>query len=113
MIEWAEGALLERLGILDTIHRSPREVTVPRVHVEADFREVCRFRDVVDIDVEVTDVGTTSLTYRAEIHRAGRLCVEARVAVALRGVDGKPVAWPEEWRRLLTSAGPQTPEPHP
>jgi acyl-CoA thioester hydrolase len=109
MIGSAEAALLERLGILEALLHS-RGLTLPRAHVEADFRGVCRFRDVVDTTVEVTDVGTTSLAYRAEIHRADRLCVEARVVVALCSADGEPTAWPEEWRRLLTSAGPQAPE---
>lgn len=109
MIGCAESALLERLGILDALHHS-RGLTMPRVHVEADFRGVCRFRDVVDTTLEVTDVGNTSLAYRAEIHLADRLCVEARVVVALCGAGGEPTAWPEEWRLLLTSAGPQAPE---
>jgi acyl-CoA thioesterase FadM len=107
MIGWAESALLERLGIL--AGRDAREINMPRVHVEADFRVPCRFRDRLDITLEVGDLGTTSLTYRAEIHRAGQLCVEARLVVVLQDASGRPVGWPEEWRRLLSSAGPQGP----
>lgn len=109
MIGWAESALLESLGILEEARHS-REILMPRVHVEADFRSPCRFRDRVDVTVGVEEVGTTSLTYRAEIRRAGQLCVEAKLVAVLQDGSGRPMEWPEEWRRLLSSAGPQAPQ---
>jgi acyl-CoA thioesterase FadM len=108
MIGWAESALLDCLGLLEG--RDVRQINMPRVHVEADFRLPCRFRDLVAITVGVEDVGTTSVTYRADIQKAGQLCVEARVVAVLQDASGRPMGWPEEWRRLLSSGGPQAPQ---
>ena len=55
-------------------------------------------------------MGTSSITYDFSIERAGERCVTAAVVTALRSPDGGVRPWPEDYRRLLTSAGPQAPE---
>lgn len=105
-IEVAETALLERLGILDDIYGRH-----PRAHIEADFVRPLRFRDLVDIELRVVAVGTTSVTYEFEMRTRGELAVKGKVvAVLLTEPGGTPVPWPEEYRRLLLTAGPQPPE---
>jgi YbgC/YbaW family acyl-CoA thioester hydrolase len=105
-IEVAETALLERLGILDDVYSR-----LPRVHIEADFLRALRFRDVVDIDLTVSAIGSSSITYQFEMRCRGQAAVRGRaVAALLSESGGKPVPWPEEYRRLLLSAGPQAPE---
>lgn len=105
-IEVAETALLERLGILDDVYGRH-----PRVHIEADFLRPLRFRDLVDIELRVVAVGTTSVTYEFGMRTRGELAVKGRVvAVLLSEPRGRPVPWPEEYRRLLLTAGPQPPE---
>ncbi|HXF57818.1 MAG TPA: thioesterase family protein [Actinomycetota bacterium] len=105
-IEVAETALLERLGILENIYGRH-----PRAHIEADFLRPLRFRDLVDIELRVMAVGTTSVTYEFEMRTRGELAVKGKVvAVLLSEPRGRPVPWPEEYRRLLLTAGPQPPE---
>jgi YbgC/YbaW family acyl-CoA thioester hydrolase len=105
-IEVAETALLERLGFLDDVYGR-----LPRVHIEADFRQALRFRDVVDIELAVAGVGASSITYEFEMRTDGEVAVSGRaVAALLSAAGGRPVAWSEEHRRLLLSAGPQPPE---
>jgi len=105
MIEWAETALFERLGILDDVYGH-----LPRVHISADFKALLDHRDLLDITLAIAEVGTSSITYDFSIERAGERCVTAAVVTALRSPDGGVRPWPEDYRRLLTSAGPQAPE---
>lgn len=104
-VEVAETALLERLGMLDDVYGR-----VPRAHVEADFHALLWFRDVVDIRLWVERVGTTSVTYGFEMSRAGERCVSGSATAVLLGADRKPEPWPDDYRRLLLTSGPQAPE---
>jgi acyl-CoA thioesterase FadM len=105
MLEWAETALFEALGILDDVYGR-----LPRVHVSADFKARLDHRDLVDIELEIVDVGKSSVTNRVRIRRADTLCVEARFVASLLGPDGRPREWPEKYRELLLTAGPQPAE---
>lgn len=105
-IEVAETALLERLGFLADVYGR-----LPRVHIEADFLRLLRFRDLVDIKLEVAEVGATSVTYRFEMTCRGDAAVRGRaVAVLLGAKSRRPIRWPVSYRHLLLTAGPQAPE---
>jgi acyl-CoA thioesterase FadM len=105
MVEWAETALLERLGILEDVYGR-----LPRVHVEADFHRIVEFRDLVEATIAVTGVGTSSVTYAFAIDRAGDRCVTMDVVAVLLDEAGVKRAWPDGYRKLLLEAGPQVPE---
>jgi acyl-CoA thioesterase FadM len=104
MIEWAESALLDSLGILDVYTR------LPRVHVSADFKAPLRHRDLIDVDLRVVDVGRSSVTYEAEFRKDGELCVTVNFVAALLGENRRPQRWPEASRKLLLTAGRQPSE---
>lgn len=105
MVEWAETALLERLGIVGEVYGH-----LPRVRVEADFHRALDFRDLVDATITVRSVGTTSLTYDFTIDRAGERCVTMTVVVALLDPGGGTRPWSGKHRKLLTESGAQPPE---
>jgi 2-aminobenzoate-CoA ligase len=105
-VEVAETALLDRLGFLHKVYGR-----TPRVHIEADFLRPLRFRDVVDIALAVDEVGRSSVAYRFEMSAGGNVAVRGRVVAALLTESrGRPTSWPEAYRRLLLTAGPQPPE---
>jgi acyl-CoA thioesterase FadM len=105
-IEVAETALLERLGILDDVYGR-----LPRVHIEADFLRALKFRDVVDIQLTVAAVGVSSISYDVEMRCGTQLAVRGRAVAALLSAAGeRPVPWPEDYRKLLLTSGPQPPE---
>ena len=105
-MESAEVALVDRLGIREDVYGRH-----PRAHIEADFLAPLWFRDLVDVEVRVVSVGRTSVTYETEIRRDGEVCVRGKmVAVLLDRIGGTPQPWPDEYRRLLETAGAQRPE---
>jgi YbgC/YbaW family acyl-CoA thioester hydrolase len=105
-MESAEVALVDRLGFMRDVYGRH-----PRVHIEADFLAPLWFRDLVDVEVRVTSVGRTSVGYEVEIRRGDEVCARGRmVAVLLDRIGGTPQPWPDEYRRLLETAGPQPPE---
>jgi acyl-CoA thioesterase FadM len=104
MLEWAETALLERLGILDVYGR------LPRVHISADFKRPLAHRDLVEVDLEVAGIGKSSITYVVEFRRGGEVCASVEFVAALLDSNRRPKSWSQEHRDLLMTAGRQPPE---
>jgi acyl-CoA thioesterase FadM len=106
LLESAETLMLGRLGILDDVYHR-----LPRAHFGADFLRPLKFHDLVDVALWVSDVGRSSITYGMEIRHGEDVCVRIQaVAVLLDEAGGRPVEWPEPYRKALLSAGPQAPE---
>jgi acyl-CoA thioesterase FadM len=103
IMEAAEVALVDALGMREDVYGRH-----PRAHIEADFLAPLWFRDVVDCEVRVAGVGRTSVTYDVSIRRGETTCARGRiVAVLLDRIGGTAQPWPDEYRRLLETAGPQ------
>lgn len=96
LMEEAEAALLDRLGFVRELYG-----WLPRAHVSIDYRRPLRFWDQVEVDLEVTEVGRTSVTYSFRVRHDDDLCAEGRVVAVYIDREGKPREWPEDWRRLL------------
>jgi len=87
-------------------------LTVPRVHVEADYRSALRFDDDVAITVVPGRLGRSSLALSFELRRDGvdgpdgPPAVRVGIVVALtdRRIAGS-VPWPEAIRTRLVAAG--------
>ncbi|MDQ4144266.1 MAG: acyl-CoA thioesterase [Actinomycetota bacterium] len=104
-IEVAETALLERLGLLDEVYGR-----LPRVRIEADFKKLLLFRDLLECSIAVASIGRSSITYDFAMRKDGETCVTAKVVAALLDEAGDPSIWSEDHRRTLLTAGPQAPE---
>jgi acyl-CoA thioesterase FadM len=105
LIEVAETALLERLGLLKDVYGR-----LPRVHISADFRRLLEFRDLLDCAISVSAVGDSSITYDFEIRHDQDVCVEAEIIAVYVDEDGRPQPWPQRYRELLLGSGPQASE---
>jgi acyl-CoA thioester hydrolase len=100
LMEEAEVALLDGLGIVREVYG-----WLPRAHVTIDYRRPLHFWDDVEVDLEVVEVGRTSITYAFRIRHDADLCADGRVVAVLIDEEGKPRSWPDDWRRLLTGEG--------
>jgi 2-aminobenzoate-CoA ligase len=105
LLEAAETALLDRLGLLEDIYGR-----LPRVSIQARFLRPLRFREKVEVELEVDAVGETSVTYRGTNSSGGGVAAEGEIVAVLIDGDGRPQRWSEEQRKLLASSGPQAPE---
>jgi acyl-CoA thioester hydrolase len=78
----------------------PMDLTgsIPRVHVEVDYKERIWFNQEVDVTVGVIAVGRTSVSFGFVVENLeGGVCIEGRhTAVHSPNPKGKSVPWPEE-----------------
>jgi YbgC/YbaW family acyl-CoA thioester hydrolase len=96
--EWAETALCRELGLLDE-----EWANFPRRAVEAEYLEVLRFDDEIEVGIHPERIGNTSVTYAWEIRRGAELCVRGRhTAVHVDG-DGRPTPLPPVMRERFAS----------
>lgn len=104
LIEAAEAALHDRLGIRErTFGR------VPRVHVESDFRRELAFYDLVDLELRVERVGTTSVRYGFALRHGDTAAAEGHLVAVFvsRQPGGEPTPWPDDLRVALVEGGDQ------
>jgi acyl-CoA thioester hydrolase len=100
LIEEAEASLLDQLGMVREVYG-----WLPRAHVTIDYLRPLRFWDEVEVDLEVADVGRTSVTYSFAVRMGQERCAEGRVVAVYIDQEGKPRPWPDEYRRLLDGEG--------
>jgi YbgC/YbaW family acyl-CoA thioester hydrolase len=95
--EQSETALRRELGILDGWGGYPRR------QVEADFRQVLRFEDEIDVRIYPERLGKTSITWRFEITRDGELCIDGRMVVVHIDDAGRPTSLTDRERAALSA----------
>ncbi len=103
LMEEAEAALLDRLGIIREVYGR-----MPRAHVSVDYRRPLRFWDEAEVHLRVVAVGRTSISYEFEIRDGSAVAAEGRVVAVYIDESGKAQQWPEEYRRLLDGSAPPT-----
>jgi YbgC/YbaW family acyl-CoA thioester hydrolase len=96
--EAAETALCRSLGLLEDWGDLPRRA------VEAEYLQVLRFEDEIEVELAAERVGRTSVTYAWEIRRAGEVCVRGRHTAVHVDADGQPAPLTETMRRALASS---------
>jgi acyl-CoA thioester hydrolase len=96
--EAAETALGRSLGLLENWGDLPRRA------VEAEYLQVLRFEDEIEVELGPERVGRTSVTYAWEIRRAGEVCVRGRHTAVHVDADGQPAPLTETMRRALASS---------
>jgi YbgC/YbaW family acyl-CoA thioester hydrolase len=94
--EEAETALGRKLGLLDDWQDLPRRA------VEAEYLDVLRFEDEIEVELRPERVGDTSVTYAWEIRREGEVCIRGRHTAVHVGADGRPAPLPEKMRSALS-----------
>jgi YbgC/YbaW family acyl-CoA thioester hydrolase len=99
LMEEAEAALLDRLGIIHEVYG-----WLPRRHVTIDYELPLRFWDEVRVEVEVREVGRTSVTYGYTISKDGESHASGTVVAVYIDEGGRPRPWPDDYRKLLLGA---------
>ena len=79
--EKAEVEFFRHLGIPYN-HITMQEISLPRVHVEADYLRALTYDDPVEIEVTVPRVGEKSFTLGFDVLHEGQLAVRGKIVVA-------------------------------
>jgi acyl-CoA thioesterase FadM len=93
--------MYDRLGLSEAYLR------LPRVAVEARFRQMLRFNDVVEVAFRVEHVGRSSIRCRFDISLDGRPAIQGTTTSVLMGADERSEPWPDHYRCLFETAGEQ------
>ena len=96
LMEEAEAALLDRLGIVREAYG-----WMPRVHVRIDYRRPLRFWDEAEVALRIAEVGRTSIAYEFEVRSDGEVSADGRVVAVYIDEAGAAREWPEPWRALF------------
>ena len=92
-MEEVEHEFLRELGTSVMLARGDGRISWPRVHVSCDFRSVLHFSDVVDVELTLAAVGSSSVTYEFRFVCESRMVAEGKVvAVCCRIYDDRPPA---------------------
>jgi 4-hydroxybenzoyl-CoA thioesterase len=96
--DWTEAVI----GVPRRVMHLEMGLALPTVTLEAEFTAVSRLGDPLDIAIDVTTVGHSSVGLRAEVSSGG----ERRFAVRYKQVlmimaAGEATPWPLPWRTRL------------
>ncbi|NNG19788.1 acyl-CoA thioesterase [Naumannella sp. ID2617S] len=95
-LEEGEHALWRALGHPDLV------ASLPRVHVEVDYRGRIYFNDELEVTSGVLRVGRTSATLGTVVVRDGGMVIECRHTVAhCPDPTAGALPWPDDIRTLL------------
>ncbi|HEX5106334.1 MAG TPA: thioesterase family protein [Pirellulaceae bacterium] len=72
MMEQAEHDLLRSVGLSVISHETGGTLSWPRVAAKCEFQSAARFEDVLQIEVRISRLGTTSLTFAHHFALGGR-----------------------------------------
>ncbi len=82
-----------------------RAFSMPRVHVEADYKLALRYPDEFTCSARVEKVGKTSATYAYEIRNlAGELAISGRIVAVTTDMTGSKTPLPADLRAALERA---------
>lgn len=79
--ETAEVEFFRHLGIVYN-HITMKDVSLPRVHVEADYSLPLTYDDPVEIEVTVPRVGEKSFTLAFDVLHEGRSAARGKIVIA-------------------------------
>src|SRR5579884_4042575 len=79
-MEAAEQAFLRSRGLSVVMEWEGEAISFPRVSASCDYTRPVRFEDILDITVQVANVGRKSVTYAIEFHHQGHLVARGQLS---------------------------------
>lgn len=80
MFRYFESAEIEFIRLLDLGYLE-QEFAFPRVHVECDFRLALQYDDVIEVEVRLMQVGSSSVQYGFRTYQGERIAATGLVVV--------------------------------
>lgn len=76
---------------------------VPTAEFNVRFKAPCRHGDQLVLDVNLEQLGRSSLSLNTTARRDEQICFEAEQILVCVGRDGRPVVWPDDVRTKINS----------
>ena len=76
-------------------------VALPVIEAKCTYKRPALYEDLLEIDVEVSEVRGASLRFAYEVYRGAELLAEGSTRHAIIGTDGRPRAIPQAMRILI------------
>jgi acyl-CoA thioester hydrolase len=106
MLRYFEAAEIEFLRALGYCYRDAPDVGFPRVRVECEYRSAVGFDDLLDIEVSVKRVGTSSYTLEFAALKDGAIAANGSIVVVCVGRPGRAQALPAALKEALRASCP-------
>lgn len=81
MMEQAEHDLLRSVGLSVISHDGEAVLSWPRIAAKCEFRSAARFEDVLQIEVRISRLGTTSITFAHRFTHGDREIATGEIAI--------------------------------
>ena len=78
-------------------------IALPVVEAHCDYKRPARYEDLLEIDVEISEVRGASLRFAYVVRRGPDLVAEGFTRHAVVGTDGKPRLMPDALRNMIRS----------
>lgn len=101
MLRYFEAAEIELLRSLGYCYRDAPDIGFPRVRVQCEYRSAVGFDDLLDIEVAVQRVGTSSYTLEFAALKEGAVAANGSLVVVCVGRPGRAQALPAALKESL------------
>ncbi len=102
--ESARAALLRERG-LSGRHLVDLGVAFPVAEAFCKYRRPAHYEDLLDVDIQVTELGLASIRFGYHVRRGSELIADGHTVHACVDGRGKPVRIPEPLRAAFAPAG--------
>jgi acyl-CoA thioester hydrolase len=101
-MERSRTEFMRERGIdLSEWHKRGVMFVVVDAHIK--YRAPARYDDLLDVDSEIDELSSASITFKTRIYRhKGALLVQGVVRIACTGADGHVIRMPQEIQQILT-----------
>lgn len=107
-MEEVEHEFLRQFNLSVMMVSDDIRISWPRVHTSCDFHSALRFQDIIDVELTLTKLGTSSVTYQFSFRCQGREIANGKtIAVCCQINDKQPphtIRIPEHVRKKLNQA---------
>lgn len=79
-------------------------VALPVAEAHCRYRRPAHYEDLLDVHIEVTEIGGASLRFEYEVRRDGELLAEGYTLHATVNPEGRILRMPKQLRELVESA---------
>ncbi|MCM8759091.1 MAG: acyl-CoA thioesterase [Candidatus Omnitrophica bacterium] len=68
---------------------------------EIEYKRPVRYKDIIDVETQILEIGNTSITFEQKVMKDGVLCCQAKITIVCVNENLKPVRIPDDIKNVL------------